>query len=1105
VAHRILASRNQKQRSDGGITLRINPVFKSVFVVLTICLLAVSALAQKPPVVKRITQDIDDTQLVSLRGNVHPLARAEFDRGAVADSQPMNRMLLLLQRSPEQQTALQKFMEEQQRTGSPNFHAWLTPEQFGKQYGPADADIQAVTDWLTRQGFSVGKISSGRTVIEFSGNVAQVRNAFHTEMHHFTVNGEERMANVSDPQIPVALTPVVAGVVSLHNFPRKSYSHPVGTFRRSNATGEITPLFTYTDLNGTFYGVGPSDFATIYNLLPLYTAGIDGTGQTIAIVGESNIRQNDVASFRNLFGLPTTFTYLNVIVNGPDPGINGAEGEALLDVEWSGAVAKNAVVKYVVSEPTASTVGVDLSALYIIDNNIAGVMSESFGQCELGLGTSGNQFQNALWEQAAAQGITVMVAAGDNGGAGCDNFNIVKPATTGLQVSGTASTPFNVAVGGTDFDQANNQLAFWNPTNTTNGTITQSSAKAYIPEIPWNQSCGSAGLSGCGTGTPSASLNIVAGSGGQSNCSVSSSTTCTSGYAKPSWQTGVGVPADGVRDIPDVSLFASAGFNKSFYIICQSDANPSGSPNCSLTTSTTNNFHDFQGTGGTSASSPAFAGIMALVNQKTGQRQGNANYVLYALAAKPVAAFHDITRGNIAVPCAGTSPNCSSTTSGTNGVLFTTIASVQTPAFTATAGYDMATGLGSVDAMNLVNHWSDVAFSATSTTLSLNPTTLMHGAPATVNITVTPNTAKGDVSLVAAAGTPMAGIDVFTLDNTGKVTNKTTTFLPGGTSYQIHAHYAGDGVHGASDSNMVTVTVNQESSNTVATFVTPDASNNPVCQTSGVSLPYGSPYVFRVDINTTGTLCSDVATKSPPTGTVTVSKTISGLTSPLDASPFALNSGGFFEDQPIQLPAGSYSIASSYSGDASYTASSTTFSVTITKANTALAVNSSSFNITSGSTVTLTALVSSASNSNLGPSGTVQFKNGTTNLSAPANCIPAGAGTVGASCTATLTTTLSMLYPPELPAPRTPSIPVILALLLAIALLLFLRLLRNTPVSRRRVYAYAGLFCFALLVAGIAGCGGGGGGGGKTLTISASYAGDSNYAASSGSTGITVH
>src|SRR6266481_7962460 len=356
--------------------------------------------AQTPAVAARITQAIDETQLVRLHDNVHPLARPEFDQGIVSDATPMNRILLLLQRSPEQQAALSKFMDEQLSKDSPNFHNWLTPEQFGKQFGPADADIQTVTDWLAHRGFQQIKVGAGRTAIEFSGNVAQVRSAFHTEIHQFTVNGQSRQANVSDPQIPAAITPVVAGVLSLHNFPLKSMRHTAGTFTRT-ADGRVEPQFTGS--TGQFFVVGPADFAKIYNI----PSTLDGTGQTIAIVGDSNINSQDVTDFRALFGLPVNPP--NIILNGPDPGLGGSEGEADLDVQISGMVAPKATIDFVVSEGTLTAQGTDLSSFYIIDNNIAPVMSLSFGVCEAALGTAGNTFFNSLWEQAAAEGITVFV------------------------------------------------------------------------------------------------------------------------------------------------------------------------------------------------------------------------------------------------------------------------------------------------------------------------------------------------------------------------------------------------------------------------------------------------------------------------------------------------------------------------------------------------------------------------------------------------------------------------------------------------------------------------------------------------------------------------
>src|SRR6266851_8158529 len=277
---------------------------------------AQSGADQQNRVAARVTETVDDTNRMVLRGNVHPQARAEFDAGVVADAQPVTRMLLLLQRSEEQETALRQLMEEQQSKNSPNYHAWLTPEQFGQQFGPADADVQAVTDWLTSHGFQNIKVTKGKVVLEFSGNAGQVRNAFGTEIHKFNVKGEEHFANVSDPQIPAALAPVVRGIRSLHNFHPKAQARQLGSFRRTE-NGDIRPLFNYTDSNGQFFAMGPADFATIYSVPTAMT----GAGTSIAIVGQSNINLQDVTDFRAMFGLPAyTAGQLNVILNGPDPG-----------------------------------------------------------------------------------------------------------------------------------------------------------------------------------------------------------------------------------------------------------------------------------------------------------------------------------------------------------------------------------------------------------------------------------------------------------------------------------------------------------------------------------------------------------------------------------------------------------------------------------------------------------------------------------------------------------------------------------------------------------------------------------------------------------------
>src|SRR5579864_9016796 len=869
-----------------------------------------ASATQAASIPARITQAIDETQLVPLKGNVHPLARPEFDQGAVPSSQPMKRMLLLLQRSPEQQAALEQLMLEQQSKDSPNFHKWVTPQQFGGQFGPTDPDIQTVTDWLARQGFQVVRVANGRTAIEFSGTAAQVRNSFHTEIHTFLVNGETRSANVSDPQIPAALAPVVKGIVSLHNFPRRTFRRDAGLHKVTRDENGV-PQFTSTsgcgapNFTSQCFIVGPADFAKIYNI----PASLDGTGITIGIVGDSNIDPNDAIAFRNVFGL-TPATAPTIIVDGPDPGISGPagdEGEGDLDVQISGMVAPKATIDFVVAEGTLTALGTDLAAFRIIDYNLTDVMSESFGSCEPGLGAGGAAFYSSVWEQAAAQGITVMVSAGDDGSAGCDDFHTQAAAANGLAVNGVASTPFNVAVGGTDFDDAGKQTSFW---NTTNVTGTRESAMGYIPETTWNDSCAatatSANLAVC---AGALATNIVAGSGGPSAFN-----------AKPTWQNGLtpndvvtGFPT-GRRDLPDVSLFASDGPQSfSFYPFCEADSVSAGSsPSCASSGPFT-----IGGAGGTSASSPAFAGIMALIVQKMGGRQGNANFVLYKIAATTgqscnstgqglsgsTCAFNDVTKGNNSVPCAGTSTNCSSTVANTNGVLVDP-AHTTTPAWTTATGYDYATGLGSVNVANLATAWPTAVgnFKGTTTSLTLNggaAVNIVHGTSVTATATVAvviPATAipTGDVSLLGPQGQINSGIGSNTLTGTTPDTaNLSTTFLPGG-SYNVTAHYAGDGTFAPSDSSPVAVVVTPEASRLQMSVLMLDPNTGNILNTNATSYPYGSFNFLRFDIlNSSANPCQSLVNGGTLTGCApdaqgTVTVTDNG--SALDGGTFKINS-----------------------------------------------------------------------------------------------------------------------------------------------------------------------------------------------------------------------
>jgi subtilase family serine protease len=1012
-----------------------------LFVSLLVFHLGPSA-AQTANIPARITQAIDEQKLIVLPGNVHPLVRPEYDQGPVADAQPLKRILLLLHRSSDQEAGLRQLLDDQQSKSSPNYHAWLTPEQFGKQFGPADADIQTVTQWLTSQGFTDIKVGPGRMVIEFSGTVGQVRSAFHTQIQRFVVDGKEHMANATDPQIPAALAPVVAGIVSLHNFPRQSHAKVLGQFRRTIGKAGLQPLFTFPDpFNGkTFYGLAPGDFATIYNTSPLIKSSpaIDGTGQTIAIVGETNFKVQDVQQFRSMFSLPANFTATNVILNGEDPGITsiGEEGEADLDVQWSGAVAPGATVKFVVSASTPASAGIDLSALYIIEQNLAGVMSESYGDCEKNLGSAGNAFYNSLWEQASAQGITVVLSSGDGGSAGCDDFNTEQVATQGLAVSGLASTPFNVSVGGTDFDEVNTWASYWNSTNDPTGT----SAKSYIPEIPWNQNCAQISLTGCGASAPNGSVNIVAGSGGPSSV-----------YGKPKWQMGVtGMPNDNHRDQPDISLFASPGFNGTGYVYCQSDQTISGAQACDLTNASTGTL-DFGIVGGTSASAPAFAGIMALVNQYQAShagsnRQGNANAVLYALAKIAGASctssaseaagcvFNDVTKGNSflptglpglgtnSVPCQGGSPNCSVAITGSNGVLVDP-SHPTTEAWTATASYDMTTGLGTVNANNLATNWGSVSAIPTTTTLTLSPTTgITHGTAenVTVGITVKPNTGTGvpagDVSLIATPIPPdntTRGLEQFTLTN-GAISGVKTQSLPGGT-YNVSAHYAGDGTNAPSDSTPVQVTVATESSQTFIVIPTFDSSGN-LLNGNATSVVYGSNYIIRMYVSDKNGAASSSGPPSPtcyqenvltcPSGTVTLTDS----RNPLDGGTFALNNAGYTRDLHPFLSGGTHPLLAQYSGDNSHGGSaSATDTLTVTPAVTSLSTPYSGMSpFLVGTTANIGSDVSTNVNGGAAPSGTVTFYDGTTQLVGTVNYVPIpGTNSSPASLRSVITTTFS--------------------------------------------------------------------------------------------------
>jgi subtilase family serine protease len=725
-------------------------------VALTASIMAVSAYAL-PSVhpLSTIHDKVDDANRVTVHGNTRPEATATNDLGALDDATPMPSMILQLKPDAATQAAMEQYIEELHNPKSANYHQWLTPAQFAEHFGVSQTDVASVSAWLQSKGFTINGVAPTGLQIEFSGTAGQVRNAFNTTIHKLSVKGVSHIANFSDPQIPAALASAVEGVISLHDF--RPHAHnlrkaptPLGHPNETTSTGE--------------HVLSASDVATIYNLTPLFQAGITGKGQTIMVVEDTYLYSTaDFTTFRKTFGLTRPYPYATLSQVAPsgaitcrNPGYaaNGDDGEAAIDVEWATATAPNAAIVLAACADTTAFGG--LIALQNTLNGPTGslpsVVSMSYGEAEAANGATANASYKTTFAQAVTEGVSIFVSSGDELAESADNGGV---ASHGIGISGFASTPYNVAVGGTDFGGvfAGDNTVTWSTTN----NATYGSALGYMTETPWNGSCansyvfaayappgvyaspvawcassdvtnrssednffdgafgGSGGPSGCATGTPS-TRSVVSG-------------TCA-GYAKPSWQVGlVGNPSDGVRDIPDVALFASNGILGAYYPVCWSNPSTSATEEGGYTC--TGDPSTWAGFGGTSVSSPIMASIQALVNQKTGQRWGNPNTVYYAMAAAEYGAtgsaacnsstvnktgrnscvFYDITKGDIEGVCkksGSTARNCY-IASGSIGESSVTLAPTFTSVYPTQTGWDFATGIGSVNAYNLVMNWAPAA------------------------------------------------------------------------------------------------------------------------------------------------------------------------------------------------------------------------------------------------------------------------------------------------------------------------------------------------------------------------------------------------------------
>ena len=700
-----------------------------------------------------ITGPIDESQLVTLTGNTTPAAlRVQNDRGPVADNLIFDHLLLTLKPAPETEARFEKLIDEMHHQDSAEYHHWLTPRQLGERFGAAAQDRDTIQRWLEAHGFSINRVYQNGLVIDFAGTAAQIRETFHTDIHNLVLpNGEKHIANMRDPQIPAALTPAIEGVASLHDFFPKSRAMQLGPVSYDMVTHEWHPHFNVKIQGQTFHTVSPYDFATIYNLLPLWQRGFTGKGVTIALVEDSNLlHASDWNSFRDVFGLKgfKDGNFKQIYPNCTNPGQNGDEIEAALDVEWASASAPDANIELSACANSKTVSGLDLAILNLLDLEPPDIISDSYGLCETITGQTEIALENREAQIATALGTTFFIAQGDTG---ADECSPVEGFTShlGINSGDNTASAYAVDLGGTDFmAQYNSDVNgipvsdYW---SATNDPVTKASALSYIPEIPWNDGCtsqliysdpvnggytqayGPAGF--CNTKLGREFKFSVSGSGGPSTCFTGKpsipgvvSGTCQ-GNPKPAWQTGVlGIPNDGLRDQPDLSLFAANGVWGSFLVECMSDPNQFGAP-C-----TAKNDAVLEGGGGTSFASPAMAGIQALIDQKYG-KQGNANYVYYALAAAqftkqgtkacdasqttgklPAASciFNDVTRGDMDIPCGqngkGNSYDCYEDGIKIIGELSTST-SASEPAYPATVGYDLATGLGSVNATRLFDAW----------------------------------------------------------------------------------------------------------------------------------------------------------------------------------------------------------------------------------------------------------------------------------------------------------------------------------------------------------------------------------------------------------------
>jgi len=857
--------------------------------------------AQVSPAVRRITTAVNNDDRVVLSGTIRKNLKAAKDLGPADPSIAARHVTLLLARSADRQAALDQYLSDVQNKQSPQFHQWLTPADYGARFGASADDVQTLTAWLQSQGLTIEKISPAANMIFFKGSVGQLQAAFSTSIHSVSFQGEKHLAAMSEPQLPRALTPAIKGLIGLDNFhPRPNVqSGPPATFNPTRQ--RIEPNFTLFAGTTPYLYADPADIATIYdtpnaNLNLTYKGTTyDGTGVTVGVVGDSDVDLTPVTNYRLAF-LGETASTVNlptIIVDGPDPMTNGDEVESFLDLEVLGGLAPKARINYYESDSSDLSAGIFNALQRAINDNQVSILSLSYGECEAGNGTATNQFIAEIYQQAAAQGITVLVSSGDSGAAGCDPAGI-SLATQGLAVNGLGSTPYNISVGGTDYVALASDFATYANATSSGVPPYWLTALGYIPERPWNDATSSdAALANNVPLLSGAVAEAVGAGGGMSTV-----------YAKPPYQSAL-TPPDGARDLPDVSFLAANGLYGALWLVCETSL--VYGPDCPTANGTfTANAH-FSGVGGTSASTPAFAGMLAQVVQSTGSRLGQANNVLYKLAANNYSTvFHDVTIGNNSVVCAQGSPNCAA-----NG--FTT-------GYDAAPGYDLASGLGSVDAAAMLSNWSSAAGTSSNTTLTINaatsPVTVTHGTSLSFDVNVNPSSATGSAGLVttetAAAGAPTLNGQPVIIPVTNGTGTSLYNGLPGG-QYTVYATYSGDASTAASQSSPISVNISPEASSTSLSESVYTPTDLPI--TTLNAIPYGS-YIFS-DMSVYGTAEGLSASQGAAIGTMTIFDNGAQIgTAPITSGNFASFPALLAGVYPYA--AGTHKVTATFPGDQSY-------------------------------------------------------------------------------------------------------------------------------------------------------------------------------------------